>query len=89
MPQVKDKVKDERTHRLLELSKELEINYMNKFINKELDVLIERSKNGISMGHTSNYLQVKIKGDITSGEIVPVLITKAEYPYLIGEISKN
>ena len=89
MEQVKDSVKDERTHRLLLLSKELELNYMHKFLGKTLDVLIERSKNNVSTGHTSNYLQVKIKGEVASGEIVPVLIEKEEYPFLIGKVKKN
>ena len=89
MKQVKDEVKNNRTHRLLELSKELELKYMKKFIGKKLDVLIEKNKNGISIGHTSNYLQVKINENIDSGSIVSVLIEKEEYPCLIGRINNN
>ena len=89
MEQVKDEVKTLRTHKLLELSKELELNYMNKFIGKKLDVLVERCINGMSIGHTSNYLQVKIEKSIPSGEIVSVLIEKEQYPFLLGNTDKN
>ena len=33
---------------------------MNKFINREVEVLVEITKDGYSLGHTTNYLQVKI-----------------------------
>ena len=87
MEQVDDNKKTERTHRLLELSKELELDYMKKFIGKELEVLVERDNTSYSVGHTSNYLQVKINNSIKSGEFVSVKLEKIEYPYIIGSIN--
>ncbi len=87
MEQVEDSKKTERTHRLLELSKELELDYMKKFIGKDLEVLIERDNNTFSVGHTSNYLQIKINDSIKSGEFVSVKLEKIEYPYIIGSIN--
>jgi threonylcarbamoyladenosine tRNA methylthiotransferase MtaB len=78
-------VRKRRARELLCLSKELEINYMSKFINKELDVLIEETKDGYSLGHTSNFLHVKIKGNYTHNEIVSVKLKEIDYPYVIGE----
>ncbi|MBR3146255.1 MAG: tRNA (N(6)-L-threonylcarbamoyladenosine(37)-C(2))-methylthiotransferase MtaB [Bacilli bacterium] len=76
--------KKERSRKLIEVSKELEINYMKKFINKEVEVLIEEFKDGYSYGHTGNYLYVKIKGELPHNELVKVTIKDIDYPYCIG-----
>ena len=86
MEQIDPKVKKERVRELLKLSKELEVNYMHKFLNKSMDVLIETSKEGYSFGHTTNYLYVKIIGDFNSGDIINVKITDINYPHVIGEV---
>lgn len=74
-----------RSRKLIEVSKELEINYMNKFIGSEVEVLIEEYIDGYSYGHTGNYLYVKIKGEKKHNDIVKVTIKSIEYPYVIGE----
>ena len=83
--QVDGNIKKERAHKLLELSKELEKNYMNKFIDKNLEILVEQAKNDISFGHTSNYLLVKLNKIYKSEDIVMAKITKVEYPYCVVE----
>ena len=77
--------KKERSRRLIEVSKELEIDYMKKFIGSEVSVLIEEYKDGYSYGHTGNYLYVKINKELPHNEIVNVTIKDVEYPYVIGE----
>ena len=76
--------KKERSRRLIEVSKELEIDYMKKFISKNVEVLVEEYKDGFSYGHTGNYLYVKIKGELPHNEMVNVTIKSIEYPYVIG-----
>lgn len=78
-------IKKERTKKLLELSKELELKYMNKYINKEVEVLIEEVKDGKSYGHTSNFLHVEINNELKHNEVVKVKIIDIKYPYVIGE----
>ena len=86
MEQIDDSVKKKRARVLLNLSKELEINYMNNFIGKELNVLIEQNHDGYCVGHTTNYLNVKIYNqNFESETIVKVKLTKIEYPFIIGE----
>lgn len=86
MEQIDDSVKKKRARVLLNLSKELEINYMNNFIGKELNVLIEQNHDGYCVGHTTNYLNVKIYNqNFESETIVKVKLTKIEYPFVIGE----
>lgn len=66
--QVDGKIKKDRAHILLELSNELEKEYYNKFLNNDVEVLIERFKDGKYIGHTSNYLEVEVESnkDITN-----------------------
>ena len=85
---VEPNIKKDRCNKLLNLSKALEINYMKKFINKEVEVLIEKSTSEVSMGHTSNYLNVKIDGMYDKEEIVLVKIVDINYPYVIGKVVK-
>ena len=76
--------KKERSRRLIEVSKELEIDYMKKFINKEVEVLIEETKDGYSLGHTGEFLYVKINKELPHNELVKVTVKDVEYPYCIG-----
>ena len=86
LEQVPDSVKKDHTDRLLKLSKEYELEFMNKFINREMPVLIEINKDGYSYGHTTNYISVKIKGEYEHNTIINVLITDIEYPNMIGKV---
>lgn len=72
MKEVSAKEKTERVHKLLELSNILEKEYNNKFIGKELDVLVEEVKDGISIGHTSNYIKVEIPKILERNKIYTV-----------------
>ena len=83
---IDNKEKKDRARRLIEVSKELEIKYMEKFINREVEVLVEEHKDGYSIGHTGNFLHVKFKGDYPVNEFVKVKIEKVEYPYCIGKV---
>lgn len=68
--QVDEVVKKMRVKRLMAVSHMLEVDYYNKFKDKELDILIETCDNNVSEGHTSNYLLVSIPENIKVGEIV-------------------
>lgn len=66
---VSENVKHERVKELMALSEKLEKEYYDKFKGKELDVLIEEVNDGVSIGHTSNYLKVELNEKLTKGEI--------------------
>lgn len=83
--QISTDTKKYRAHQLLKLSKELEIKYINKFLNTNLEVLIEKYEDGIIIGHTSNYILVKSKGNIEDiNKNILINITSFDYPYLYG-----
>ncbi len=85
--QVPENIKKERVHKLLSVSKDLENNYMNKFIGKVITFLPEIEKDGYIIGHTGNYLLVKVPGTKDDlNKIIKVVLTNNEYPYMKGEM---
>ena len=84
--QVQESVKKERAKKLIEVSSELEKEYYSKFIDKELEVLIEENINGKSIGHTSNYIKVVIDGTLDRNEFYNVKIKEVKDEYVIGEL---
>lgn len=83
---IDDVTKKSRVKKLLEISKNLEIEYFNKFLGKEVTFLPEVYKDGFIKGHTGNYLLVKMKGTIEDLNILKtVKVEKIEYPYVIGK----
>ena len=84
--QIDEKVKKERVKKLIELSKELEQDYLIKYLNKEVEVLVETYSNGLSIGHTDNYIMVKINKEIPHNTLVNVFIKSIKDNYLEGEV---
>ncbi|MBO4622639.1 MAG: tRNA (N(6)-L-threonylcarbamoyladenosine(37)-C(2))-methylthiotransferase MtaB [Bacilli bacterium] len=84
--QVDEATKHKRVLKILELNEEMALNYRKKFIGKELDVICEVNKDGWWHGHTSNYIEIKFKGDFNSNDLVKVRMTSANYPESIGEV---
>ena len=77
-------IKKERARRLLAVSLELEERYANKFVGRSLEVLFEEEKDGFSIGHTSNYLKVKVEGKITPNTFCKVKIESYQLGYCMG-----
>ena len=78
--QISPEVKKQRSKILLDLSDELYQNFFLRFIDKEVTVLVEKydEKNGVNIGHTSNYLSVKIpKKESMVGKFVTVKLQKS------------
>ena len=84
--QVDEKAKKDRARLLIKLSKKLEIEYMDKFMGKEVSFIPEVFDNGFVYGHTGNYLYVKANGtsdDLKKNKIVEII--DIDYPYVIGK----
>lgn len=82
MPEVNGLIKKARCHELINLSKKLEIKYMQKFIGQEVEFLIEQNKDGYGYGHSTNYLDLKIAGNYEEGAIIKKKIETIKYPYV-------
>ena len=80
-------IKKKRVKELINLSKELEIEYASKFINNIKDIIPEIEKDGYLIGHTDNYLNVKVRAcSNLINKMISVRIIRQEYPYLMGEL---
>ena len=76
--QISPEVKKERSKKLLELSDRLYHKYASGFIGQDVTVLIEKcdEKQQVFIGHTSNYLEVKIPMESKVGEYKTVKLQK-------------
>jgi len=58
MRQVDDKTKKQRTDIMLKVADESQAEFLKENVGKTFNVLFERQKNGINMGHSENYITV-------------------------------
>ena len=78
--------KEDRAARAAQLCSELRKEYLDSFVGKELTVLFEQEKNGISEGYSMEYLPVAVKAREIHNCVCKVLITSAQKDKLSGEI---
>lgn len=87
--QVDEEVKNERVHKLIELSNQLAKEYASSFEGEVLEVIPEDrddQQKGHYIGYTDNYLKVKFYSDEDRiGKLVKVKIEKAGYPINEGK----
>ena len=76
--QISPEVKKERSKRLIELSDKLYEKYANRFIGQEIFVLVEKydEKEQAYVGHTTNYLEVKIPKESKVGQFESIILQK-------------
>ena len=58
--------------------------FLNNFVDKEVDVLIEKNEDGYSYGYASQYFYVKVKGLFKIGDIIKVKVISIN-DNIIGE----
>lgn len=86
--QIPDNIKKERVKRLIDLSNKLESDYLDSFIGKTVEVLIETNEDNKSIGHTGNYLKILINKRVESNKIIKVKINKRNDLTLEGIIGE-
>ncbi len=76
LKQVDSKVIKERVKQLIELDHELQIEYYSKFLDKELDIIVEDKHNEYLLGHSSNFIPIYIPYEENlHGQLIKVKIT--------------
>ena len=83
--QIPGDIKEIRSKRLLELSDENEIRYLDSYIGKEVEVLFEEFDGEFYKGHTANYIMVLAKSekDLTN-KIINVKVNSRNNLSLVG-----
>lgn len=83
--QVPDQDKKLRDKKLISLSNEMEKTYYEKHLKNCVNVLIEEIIDGYSIGHSSNYLKVKINCELNKNEFYNIYIYDYNENELVGE----
>lgn len=84
--QIDGNIKEERSHKLIELSNKNEEEFLDRYIGKEVYVLFEQEEGEYIKGHTSNYLVVKVNGKGLENKMLKAKIINKEGFELIGKI---
>jgi len=90
--QVDDEVKNERVHKLIDLSERMQLAYGEQYVGEVVDVIPERDYKGAPgsgrvMGYSDNYIQVVFEGDESLiGQLCRVKITEAGVNECYGQL---
>ena len=79
-------IKKDRARRLIEIDKDLQLTYNERFINKKVNVLIEEVIDGNSIGHTENFLKVIINEKLKENTCYDVIIDSVNEDEVYGKI---
>ncbi len=84
--QVDGKIQEERSNKLIELSNKNQEKYNKQYIGKEVDVLFEEKQGQYWIGHTMNYMVIKVcSEEDLENKIKKVKIVKTNFEEIIGE----
>lgn len=85
--QVDGNIAEERSEKLIKLSEKNMKMYNEKYIGREVEVLFEEKQGEYWIGHTRNYMVVKVKTDKDlENEIITTKVLKNQGEELIGKI---
>lgn len=88
--QVDGIIKEERSKKLIELNNALEVEFMEKFLGREMRVLYEEAisgKENTYVGYTENYIKVITESDENlEGKIVPTKLAAVKQENMVGII---
>ncbi|RAP76731.1 tRNA (N(6)-L-threonylcarbamoyladenosine(37)-C(2))-methylthiotransferase MtaB [Paenibacillus montanisoli] len=90
--QIDEEVKNERVHKLIDLSERMQLEYGKKYVGEVLDVIPEREHKGSEgsgriMGYSDNYIQIVFEGsESLIGELCRVKITEAGVNECYGQL---
>ena len=88
--QINGLIKKQRAKELLNLSNELGLAYNQQFLNKEVEVLIEEEVKGYYIGHTTNFIKVKVLSNkkIERNSIIKVKVKEVYDSYVIANMEE-
>lgn len=82
------RIKKDRVKIIENLQKDITSKYQMSFINKEVEVLVEKNIDNTSIGYTKEYIQVVVDGLYTVGDIVKCKIVSVSKERVIAHASK-
>ena len=73
--------------KVFELEKNIEIEFKKSFINKKLELLIEKKDDQYVYGYVKQYFYVKAKGSGNIGDLVDVIIEEVNELEVLGHVA--
>ena len=88
--QINPMIKEERSNKLIELSNKNEIEFLERYIGAEVEVLFEsKTQDGYTQGHTTNYISIKTQGEQLENNIKNVEVEGRQEFELVGILKNN
>ncbi len=87
--QVPEEVKKARLHKLESMQRKIKKELLKEFLEKNstVEVLFESFDGEYILGHTPNFIEVKVKSEVShGGELLTIHILETDGEYLYGEI---
>jgi len=85
--QIEGMIKSERSEKLINLVNGFRFKFYQQFINEKIDVLFETKQGEFLIGHTNEYIKVKVKTDKELlNEICKVELIESKFDYMIGKL---
>ncbi|MCR4634026.1 MAG: tRNA (N(6)-L-threonylcarbamoyladenosine(37)-C(2))-methylthiotransferase MtaB [Erysipelotrichaceae bacterium] len=81
------RIKKGRVKQIMDFEKSYTRDYYSSFIGKKVEVLIEKSNNGISSGYCKQYIYIDIDEDLTVGEIYDVIVDEVNEEGVKGHVA--
>ena len=87
--QIDSQTKKMRTNKILEIAKQKEKNFAEKFLGKTVEIIAETEENNFVDGLTKNYLRIFVPSNpkIKLGEIIKVKIEKISNSRIEGKLA--
>ncbi len=83
--QINNKIQEERSKKIIELSNKMQNTYNNNYIGKKVQVLFEEKEGEYYKGHTPNYMMIQVKSkENLENKIETVKIDTIEMDKIIG-----
>ena len=86
LPQLTAAVKDERARRAAAVASELRRAYLRRWIGRTVPVLFEQEKEGYSLGHAPNYMEVAVPAGAYHNMVLPVSLTGDDGERFLGKV---
>ena len=87
--QCSNALKSRRAHEAQQVAEKMHADFLRSFVGKTLPVLFETPEDGFSVGHSDNYIKVKLRGDDLHGRLATVNITATDGDTLLGELDSE
>jgi tRNA A37 methylthiotransferase MiaB len=87
--QIDPRIKKVRTNTAMRISSELADEYRSQWIGRIADVITEETEDGYTKGYTSEYIPVKIFGELPRGILAKVRLERYADQVMYGEVIEN